>query len=233
MMIITIFFIIVSIGVAVFIPIYTKKTNRLYSFTPHSKSERGKKKDIRKLWGISEIKDGILCINGKFCIILELGGIEYKLLNDEEQNNIDSNLIKLAKTFSNQTQFFSTTEKIDTREKIESIRQNIEEQKNNNIKEYGYNIMEYLENIMQEDNLFVRKNYCIIESYETFEKAKIELEKYYQEFKQSLSNINIKTKRLSDIELIEFINREFNKNQNEKIKNMIAEGGLDLYVQAR
>lgn len=232
-MIITIFFIILSIALAIVLPIYLKKKNKMYSFKPSTKNGlKENKKDIRKIWGIDDIKDGIISINGKNSIIIELGSIEYKLLNDEEQNNIDNNLIKLAKTFSKQIQFFSTTEKIDTSDKIELINNNIQLQKNENIKDYGNSIIEYLSNIMQENNLYVRKNYCIIDSNEPIEKAKIELEDYYNDFKYSLASIKIKTRRLSDMEIIELIGRELNKQPNESIRKMIQKGGLDLYVQA-
>ena len=232
-MIVTIIFGIASISLLIFTPIYVKKKNRLYSFKPNKKGNLKKqRKNIKSIWGIDRIKDGIISINGKQSIIIELGSIEYKLLNDEEQNNIDNNLIKLAKTFTKQIQFFSTTEKIDTSDKVESIRLNLDKQKDENIREYGNSIIEYLENIMQEDNLYVRKNYCIIESNEPFEKAKADLEKYYSDFKYSLSSIRVKTRKLTDIEIIEFINRELNKNQNESVKEIIKKGGLDLYVQA-
>ena len=221
-MIISICFILASIILVIFVPLYVKKKNKLYSFKPQENlfSIKKQKKDIRRIWGIDRIQDGILTINGRHSIIVELGSIEYKLLNDDEQNNIDSNLIKLGKTFNNQFQFFSTTEKIDTTDKIEAIRNNIELQKNNNIKEYG------------ESDLYVRKNYCIIDSLEPLEKAEIELDKYYNEFKYNLATIKVKTKRLSDIDIMELINRELNKNPNEKIKNMIKNGGLDLYVSS-
>lgn len=232
-MIVTIFFMIASIAIVIFAPIYIKKKNKLYSFKPQEKNSfKKQKKDIRKIWGIDEIKDGILSINGKHSIIVELGSIEYKLLNDEEQNNIDSNLIKLAKTITKQIQFFSTTEKIDTSDKIESIKLNLEKQKDKNITEYGNSIIEYLENIMQEDDLYVRKNYCIIDSNEPLDKARIELEKYFNDFKYGLSNIRVRTRKLNDMDIIELINRELNKNQNEKIKEVIRKGGLELYVHA-
>ena len=211
-----------------------KNKNKLYNFKPSQKEAGLKKhrKEIRTIWGIEKIQDGILTIKGRHSIIVELGSIEYKLLNDEEQNNIDNSLIKLGKTFTNQFQFFSTTEKIDTTDKIEAIRQNLELQKDNNIKKYGESIIEYLEEIMQEDDLYVRKNYCIIDSFEPLEKAKIELEKYYNDFKFNMANIKVKTKKLSDMDIIEFINREFNKNPSERVKNILKEGGLDLYVRS-
>lgn len=233
-MAITIIFLLASICLVILLPIYLRKKNRMYSLRTQDKvSLKKQRKSIKNIWGISEIKDSILTVNNRHSIIIELGSIEYKLLNDEEQNNIDNNLIKIAKTFTNQTQFFSTIEKIDTTEKIETIRNNIEKQKNSNIKEYGESIIEYLDNIMQEDNLYVRKNYLIITSNEPYEKAERELKEYYDDLRYSLSNIKVTTKLLPDIDIIELIYRELNKNSNEQIRNIIQKGGLDFYVQAK
>lgn len=233
-MAITIIFLLASICLIILLPIYLRKKNRMYSLRTEEKVNLKKqRKNIKNIWGIGEIKDEILTVNNRHSIIIELGSIEYRLLNDMEQNNIDSNLIKIAKTFTNQTQFFSTIEKIDTTEKIETIRNNIEKQKNNNIKEYGESIIEYLENIMQEDNLYVRKNYLIITSSESYEKAERELKEYYEDLRYSLSNIKVTTRLLSDIDIIELIHRELNKNSNEQLRNIIKKGGLDFYVQAK
>lgn len=233
-MAITIIFLLASICLIILLPIYLRKKNRMYSLRTEEKVNLKKqRKNIKTIWGIGEIKDEILTVNNRHSIIIELGSIEYRLLNDIEQNNIDNNLIKIAKTFTNQTQFFSTIEKIDTTEKIETIRNNIEKQKNNNIKEYGESIIEYLENIMQEDNLYVRKNYLIITSNESYEKAERELKEYYEDLRYSLSNIKVTTRLLSDIDIIELIYRELNKNSNEQLRNIIKKGGLDFYVQAK
>ena len=233
-MIITIISMLASIGLVIFLPIYLRKKNKMYNLQTEEKSKLKKqRKNIKNIWGIEEIKDGILTVNNKHSIIIELGSIEYKLLNDEEQNNIDNSLIKLAKTFTNQTQFFSTIEKIDTTDKIETIKENIEKQKNINIKAYGESIIEYLDNIMQEDNLYVRKNYLIVTSNEAFEKAERELKEYYEDLKYSFAGIKVTVRLLEDIDIIELIYRELNKNSSEQIGNIIKEGGLEFYVKAK
>jgi len=233
-MIITIFFMLASIILVVLVPIYVRKKNQLYSLKAQNTTNiKNKRNTIKTVWGIEGINDSILSINARHSIIIELGSIEYRLLNDEEQNNIDNSLIKIAKTFKNQTQFFSTIEKIDTSSKIENIRLSLEKQKNDAIKEYGESIIEYLENIMHEENLYVRRNYFIMTSNEPYEKAETELKAYYKDLKYALSNIKITAKMLSDFEIIELIHRELNKNSTEKIRNIIKEGGLDFYVKAQ
>lgn len=233
-MLISILFMVASISLIIFVPIYVRKKNKLYSLRTHDKiSLKQQKKNIKTIWNIDEIKDGILTINGRHSIIVEIGSIEYRLLNDEEQNNVDNSLINLSKTFSHQTQFFSTIEKIDTTNKIEEIRDNLDKQKNARMREYGESIIEYLEGLMQEENLYVRKNYLIITSEEYFVKAQSELKGFFQGLKYSLSNIRVRAKMLEDEEIIELIYRELNKNCDEKIKNIIQRGGLDFYVQGK
>ena len=172
-MIITIFFALASISLIIFVPIYLKKKNNLYKYKPQEKmSLKKQKKTIKNIWELGDFANSIFWVSNKYVMIIELGSIEYKLMNDEEQDNIDNNLMKISKTFKNQVQFFSTIEKIDTSYKVEEIRNNINKQKNSNIKEYGESIIEYLENIMQEENLYVRKNYLIIESQSSIKKLK-------------------------------------------------------------
>lgn len=233
-MTITIFCMLASIALLIFIPIYLKNKNNFYKFQKQDKVDiRKQKKNIKNIFGIDEIENGIITSNNSNSIIIELGSIEYRLLNNEEQENIDICLTNLSKTFSFQSQFFSTIEKIDTTTKIQKIRENIEKQNNYNIKEYGQKIIEYLEDIMQEENLHVRKNYFIITSKEQGMKAKTELEDIYQNLKYSLTNIRVKVRMLSNIEILELIHKELNKNTNEKIEEIIGEGGLELYVHSK
>lgn len=233
-MIITIIFMLASICLIIILPIYLKKNNKMYNLGTQEKvSIKKQMKNIKTIWGIEEIKNQMLTINNSHSIIIELGSIEYRLLNDEEQNNIDNNLRKIAKTFTNQTQFFSTIEKIDTTDKMENIRENIEKQRNSNIKEYGKNIIEYLDSIMQEDDLYVRKNYLIVTSFEPYDKAERELKEYYDDLRYSLSNIKVTTKLLSDMDIVELVYRELNKNSKEQLKNIIKKGGLDFYVKSK
>lgn len=231
-MIITILFFVASIGLIVFATIYAKKKDRLYSFKANDKQKiKGKRRNIKNIWGIEEIKNSMITGNNKNSIIIEIGSVEYRLLNDAEQDNIDNTLIKLSKIFTFQTQFFSTIEKIDTTSKIEDIRKNLDRQNNVKIKEYGESIIEYLENIMHEENLYVRKNYIIATSNEPYKKAQKELQQFYTSLENALVNIRITARILNDTEIIELIHRELNKNSTEKIKNIIKEGGLELYVK--
>ena len=233
-MIISILLFIASIGVIVFAIIYSKKKDRLYSFRPNDKQKiKGKKRNIKTIWGREDINNSMITGHNRNTIIIEIGSIEYKLLNKNEQSTIDDTLISLAKIFKLQTEFFSTVEKIDTTKKIEDIRKNLDRQTNIKIKEYGESIIEYLEDIMHEDNLFVRKNYIIATSNEPYKQAYDELILFYKSLKSSLMSIKINIKLLNDGEIIELLHRELNKNSTEKINSIIKEGGLDIFVKGK
>lgn len=233
-MIITIFFAMASILLIIFLPIYLKKKNNLYKYKQQEKmSLKKQKRTIKNIWELGDFTNSIFWVSNKYVMIIELGSIEYKLMNDEEQDNIDNNLMKVSKTLKNQIQFFSTIEKIDTSYKVDEIRNNINKQKNRNIKEYGESIIEYLENIMQEENLYVRKNYLIVESKEPYNKALIEFKEFYDDLKYNLSLIKIKTILINELDTIELIYRELNKGDSEKIRKIIQEGGMEFYVKSK
>lgn len=231
---ISIFFMIISIIVIIATIYFVKKNTRFYNYKPEEKSSiKKQKKNIKNIWGIELIEDGVITAEGQHSIVIELGSIEYGLLNKIEQESIDNALTNISKTLSYKMQFFSTIVKVDTSEKIEEIRLNIEKQKNQKMTEYGNAIIEYLDDIMQEEDLYVRKNYLIISSFEAREKAKYNLKEFYSNLKYGLSNIKINTKLLDDAGIIELIHRELNKNSNENIEKIVKEGGLDFYVQSK
>lgn len=235
-MVITIIFMLASLLLIIILPMYIKKKNKFYSLgakEAKSKNIKKQKKNIKTIWGIDRIKNGIITINSIHSAVIELGSIEYNLLNESEQNTIDEKLTEITKTFKNQVQFFSTVDRIDTSEKIESIRKNISRQGNEKLGIYGESIIKYLENIMEDENLYVRKNYIIVTSFEQYEIAKIDLDDFYRELRDNLYYIKVKAKRLEDIEIIELINKEFNKNPSESIKNIIMGGGLNFYVEKK
>lgn len=229
---VTIFFIFISIVVILGTTIYVKKNNKFYNYKPEEKANLKKqKRNIKDIWGIEKIKNDLITVQGQHSIIIEIGSIEYRLLNEMEQESIDNTLINISKTMDYKTQFFSTVVKVDTREKSEEIRNNMKMQRNINMVDYGNAIIEYLEDIMQEEDLYVRKNYLIVSCFEVRKKAEYMLKEFYDNLKYGLSNIKVNTKLLTDAGIIELLHREFNKESTENIDEIVKKGGLDFYVK--
>ena len=216
---------------ATFLYVKSKSTRKeIKELKEKSKNE----KNITAIWGIQSIKNSILtCCNNKHSIIIELWNIDYNLLNENEQRNIDVVLTNISKSFKYSSQFFSTTQKVDTTAVIESIYKNIENNKNEKIHLYGRKIIEYLEDFMSEKDLYVRKNYLLISMYGDIEKVERELKNCYEGLKFNLLNIKIQSKLLNETQIIELLHRELNKNTDDVVETIIQRGGLDLYVTGK
>lgn len=232
---IAIFFLILSIMVIVIAAMVISKNKKFYKYNSNeNKSAKGQKKDIKTIWEIDKLDDGILTNSrGQTSIIMEIGSIEYRLLNDAEQSVIDTTLTNVSRTLTYNMQFFSTTVKVDTNEKIYEIMENMRKQKNEKMKEYGEAIIEYLEEIMQEDDLYVRKNYIIVSSFEPREEAENNLRTFCNTLKTSLNEIKIRTQILGFERVIDLFHKEINKDSTEDVVLIIKEGGLDEIIKKK
>lgn len=232
---IAIFFLILSIMVIVIAAMVISKNKKFYKYNSNeNKSAKGQKKDIKTIWEIDKLDDGILTNSrGQTSMIMEIGSIEYRLLNDAEQSVIDTTLTNVSRTLTYNMQFFSTTVKVDTNEKIYEIMENMRKQKNEKMKEYGEAIIEYLEEIMQEDDLYVRKNYIIVSSFEPREEAENNLRTFCNTLKSSLNEIKIRTQILGFERVIDLFHKEINKDSTEDVVLIIKEGGLDEIIKKK
>ena len=120
---IAIFFLILSIMVIVIAAMVISKNKKFYKYNSNeNKSAKGQKKDIKTIWEIDKLDDGILTNSrGQTSMIMEIGSIEYRLLNDAEQSVIDTTLTNVSRTLTYKMQYFSTTVKVETNEKIYEI----------------------------------------------------------------------------------------------------------------
>lgn len=228
-MIITIVLVLLSLILFFITLLYVKSKNTKKDIKELSEKSKNIK-NITDIWGIQSIKNSILTCNNKHSIIIELGNIDYNLLNENEQRNIDVVLTNISKSFKYSSQFFSTTQKVDTTAVIENIYKNIENNKNEKMYLYGQKIIEYLEEFMSEKNLYVRKNYLLVSMYGDIEKVERELKNCYEGLRFNLLNIKIQSKLLNETQIIELLHRELNKNTDDVVNTIIQRGGLELYV---
>lgn len=227
-MIVAIICIILSIIVMTSTCIYLKKDKNIKEIIIKKKQ----RKNLKNLWEIDDIRDGIIISGVKNTIVMKIGSIDYHLLSEKEQNALEINLIEIAKTIKYPLQFFSTTEFIDTTEIIKDIeKKSINSKENIKLKIYASEIIEHLKKIMENRNLYVRKNYILISSNGGFEKSKNDLMAIYENLRFNLLNTKINLEILDDFEIINLLHREFNKNTTIKIDNIFKNGGLELYAK--
>ena len=104
---------------------------------------------------------------------------------------------------------------------------------NNNVKEYARQIIAHLENLQEDQNLFERKNYMVISSFNNRKVAEVELKEFYQLLRYHLLNIKVSTRILTDKEIVELIYEQLHKGNINKVSDIEKEGGLELYVTSK
>lgn len=233
-MIITIIFILAGIFFMIGTLIYVKNKNNLQEIKPIDKSNIKKvKKTLRNLWGIDGFNNQVITINkGQHSIIVELESIEYSLLHDGEKNTVDRELISIAQMLKFPIQFLEVKKQIELGDMLEEIKVNTMNA-NSNVKEYANQIIKHLEHLQEDQNLFERKNYMVISSFNNRKIAEIELKEFYQLLRYHLLNIKVSTRLLNDREILELIYEQLHKGNKNKVSDIEEKGGLDLYVTSK
>lgn len=230
-MIITFIFILAGIFFMIGTLIYVKNKNNLQEIKPIDKSNAKKvKKTLSNLWGIDGFNNQVITINkGQQSIIVELESIEYSLLHDGEKNTVDRELISIAQMLKFPIQFLEVKKQIELGDMLEEIKINTINA-NSNVKEYAKQIMKHLEQLQEDQNLFERKNYMVISSFNNRKTAEIELKEFYQLLRYHLLNIKVSTRLLNNKEILELIYEQLHKGNKNKVSDIEEKGGLDLYV---
>lgn len=233
-MIITLIFVLAGILFLIGTLIYVKNKNNLQEIKPIDKSNTKKvKKTLRNLWGIDGFNNQVITINkNQHSIIVELESIEYSLLHEGERNNVDRELISIAQMLKFPIQFLEVKKQIELGDMLEEIKINTINS-NSNIKEYARQITNHLETLQKDQNLFERKNYMVISSFNNIKTAEIELKEFYQLLRYHLLNIKVSTRLLSNKEIVELIYEQLHKGNENKVSDIEEKGGLDLYVTGK
>lgn len=233
-MIITFIFILAGILFLIGTLIYVKNKNNLQEIKPIDKSNSKKvKKTLSNLWGIDGFNNQVITINkGQHSIIVELESIEYSLLHEGERNNVDRELISIAQMLKFPIQFLEVKKQIELGDMLEEIKINTINA-NSNVKEYAKQIMKHLEQLQEDQNLFERKNYMVISSFNNRKTAEIELKEFYQLLRYHLLNIKVSTRLLNNKEILELIYEQLHKGNKNKVSDIEEKGGLDLYVTSK
>lgn len=233
-MIITFIFILAGILFLIGTLIYVKNKNNLQEIKPIDKSNAKKvKKTLSNLWGIDGFTNQVITINkGQHSIIVELESIEYSLLHEGERNNVDRELISIAQMLKFPIQFLEVKKQIELGDMLEEIKINTINA-NSNVKEYAKQIMKHLEQLQEDQNLFERKNYMVISSFNNRKTAEIELKEFYQLLRYHLLNIKVSTRLLNNKEILELIYEQLHKGNKNKVSDIEEKGGLDLYVTSK
>ena len=233
-MVVTFIFVLAGILFMIGTLIYIKDKNKLQEikFIDKSSLKREKKK-LSNLWGIGEFNNQVITINrNQHSIVVELESIEYSLMQDGEKASIDRELISIAKMLKFPIQFLEVKKQIELSDILEEIKVNTINA-NDNVKEYATQIVKHLERLQEDQNLFERKNYMVISSFNSRKIAESELKEFYSLLRYHLLNIKISTRLLNDKEIVQLIYEQLHKDNKNKVADIEEKGGFGLYVTSK
>ena len=232
---IMIIFLILSIVLVIVTAIYLKFNNEKVNIKLKTNNEekpknnRKTKKQLSDILQIKFIKD-MIYLKNRYSKVLELGSVDYNMLSEQEQENIENILMQTALSVNYPLQLFSTTEFIDTSKIVNTMKKN--ESKNLQVQEYKNAMINYLENLEENRSISIIKNYAIISYDGNLKEAENELNRKIVSLKNSLLRAKISCKVLNESEIYNLIYRELNKNSFYKIDNLDIKGE-NLYVSKK
>ena len=157
---------------------------------------------------------------------------KYGIKNVEIKVNVDRELISIAQMIKFPIQFLEIKKQINLNEIINKIEVNTINA-NENIQNYARHLIKHLEKLQKDQDLFERKNYMIISSFNDRKTAEVELKEFYQLLKYHLLNTKVSIRLLSDKEILELIYEQFHKNNKNKVSEIEENGGFELYVTSK
>lgn len=233
-MIITFIFILAGIIFLIGTLVYVKKKDSLQGTKSIDKSNTQKmKKTLSSIWGIDSIYNQVISTNKRqHSIVVEIESIEYNLLHDEEKESVDRELVSISQMLKFPIQFLEVKQQVNIEDSIENIKKSTSNS-SEYIKKYGNEISKHLKHIQEEQNLFERKNYIIISSFNNRKIAEIELKEFYQLLRYHLLNIKIGVRLLNDDEIFQLIYEQLHKGSKSNLLKIQQKGGLDLYATSK
>jgi hypothetical protein len=208
------------------------------SLAPQRK--RGKEIPIQELWGVEDIRGGVIISNDCwYRMLLKIGPIDYHIMNEDEQYSIESVLMSSALAISFPVQLFSTTELVDTKNCAQAIRSFIEHEGGQNLPvtmiEYGVHMYAFLTSMMQNRSVHNRPRYIAV-SYHTpdgFAKAREELLRRARIITNNLRGAKINADLLSSEQVLDVLFRFCNRGRVLQPSAAVNEGAMDLYTTGR
>jgi len=183
-----------------------------------ARSGRSKKGTAQSFLGFEDIRDGIIILpGGKYRTILEvIGTVNFPLLSNTEQDNIEASFRTLLGSVNFPVQFYTQTRQIDLSPQIQGIEQRMPVLPGR-LRQYARELTQYLAAWARYSPL-VRRNYIVIQydagpGEDKFSLARQELLRRVEVIGSELSKW-LKWRRLTTDEVVELLYTTLNKERS-------------------
>jgi hypothetical protein len=122
--------------------------------------KRGEKPSAQDFLGIRDIRDGIVeREDGVLCLIMEVGGINYFLLSEAEQDMVDAALARMLKPLGRTLTVHVQTRYMDSAEALAHYRE--APQSEGPLADYAGHLMTHMEDTLKQTGVLVRRCYMV------------------------------------------------------------------------
>ena len=122
--------------------------------------KRGAKPSAQDFLGIRDIRDGVIeRDDGTYCLIMEVGGINYFLLSEAEQDMTDAALARMVKPLGWPLTVHVQTRYMDAAEALAHYREL--PQSGGPLADYAGHLMAHMENMLKQTGVLVRRYYMV------------------------------------------------------------------------
>lgn len=235
---ISLIFGILSVAVVAFGYIYIKiadnggfSTKKRNKTKPDKSFDKKKKKTIKDIWDIEDIRDGVIYLNkGFFAAVVKLGSVDIRLLSENEQQVIEEILIRTAISIQNPFKFIILSDNVDATNTIADIHQNsIQADVPLKIKALAKETINFLDNLMKNKNIYERENYVVLTCRGDVEKAYGELQRACEMTITQMNSAKIKAERVTSSKELDFVFKILN-SKSIKPSETAEKGAFELYV---
>lgn len=201
------------------------------------KGGAGGKPTAQEFLGIREIRDGIIYrTDGTLCLIMELGGLNYFLLSEAEQNMVDGALARLLKPLSRPLAIHTQTRYLDAAEALAHYREAMKTTVPGEgpLADYAGHLMAHMEGTLKQSGVLVRRYYMSF--FGKGNSAKEELITRATEMAAQLQRVRkIPARILNTDQLAELIHVSNNKERSRLFRapEAAGRGYFDLTVQEK
>lgn len=197
-------------------------------------SARGKK-TLKDIFDILDIQNGVVYLTkNRYSAVLKLGAVNFYLLSEADQQQIESALMAMATGLNFNLQFFSTTEVVDTTGAIELLSVCRAKEKSEVRANYADALLDYLTDLMARRMVLAKNTYAVVTVQDPDQKkALAKLSYCCTQLVRALDTAKVTAMLLSSEEVVNLLYRTLNRRRPFRPADAVAAGALEYYTRKR
>lgn len=199
--------------------------------TPAVRLRGPRETNIKDLWGVEDVRRGVLILSGgHYRILCRLSAVDYWLLSDVEQNSVEDAAAAAIMQLSFPVQTLATSHAVETRTSADELRQRADSLPGI-LRDMALARAEYLDALTQEKSASARQAYLVIpyDTVQGFKRAFGELQARLTAVASALAVARVRVEPLSSEAVVDLLSHLLNRGRHFIPSEAVEAGGMSLY----